>query len=67
MRIAVCDDSPLDREMAISLLNMYFEKKSVRYDFTEYEDGCLLLQDVSDGEWFDIVFSGYLYSKAARH
>lgn len=56
MRIAVCDDSPLDREMAISLLNMYFEKKSVRYDFTEYEDGCLLLQDVSDGEWFDIVF-----------
>lgn len=56
MRIAVCDDSLFDRKLVIDLLKSYFEEKSVRYDFSQYEDEQGLLDDVTDGIRFDVIF-----------
>lgn len=56
MRIAVCDDSSMDRELMMDLLDRYLAEKSIHYDVTQYEDGLNLVYDVEEGVWYDIVF-----------
>ena len=56
MRIAVCDDSNLDRELFVALLHHYFVNKPISNEIIQYENGVDLLHDVEDDMWFDIVF-----------
>ena len=56
MRIAVCDDNQLDREIIISLLEKYFESKSVPYQIAPYPSGMILLHEVREGRHYDVVF-----------
>lgn len=56
MRIAVCDDNSLDRELIIALLHQYFVTKPISNEIIPYEGGLDLLHDFEDGMWFDIIF-----------
>ncbi len=56
MRIAICDNNSLDRELAVELLTNYFERKYINIDFTEYSNGTNLIYDIEDNINFDIVF-----------
>ena len=56
MRIAVCDDSSLDRDLFVALLHHYFVNKPISKEIIQYENGVDLLHDVEDDMWFDIVF-----------
>ena len=56
MRIAVCDDSSLDRDLFVALLPHYFVNKPISNEIIQYENGVDLLHDVEDDMWFDIVF-----------
>ena len=71
MRIAICDDSALDRDLIEALLRRYFSASSLRPELLPYERGDVLVQDVQDGLGFDIVFldiymSGHLGIDTAR-
>lgn len=56
MRIAVCDDNELDRAIITSLLERYFEGKSISYRIETYASGVNLLHEVKDGRRYDVVF-----------
>ena len=56
MRIAVCDDNALDREMIRDLLSAGFSGTQLSPEFTLYESGHNLVDDIQDGMWFDVVF-----------
>lgn len=56
MRIAVCDDNSIDREIIAEVLHEYSEKKSVHFDLTSYESGISLICDVEEGFCPDIIF-----------
>lgn len=56
MRIAVCDDSSLDRELFVDLLHHYFVNKPISNEIIQYENGVDLLHDAEDDMWFDIIF-----------
>lgn len=71
MRIAVCDDSEIDRELITDLLNRYFSDKSFVYQIERYSSGKDLVYDVEEGEKYNIVFldiymDGILGIDAAR-
>ena len=57
MKIAVCDDSAMDRELVCSLLSEIFEREEIQPvpEVSPYETGLVLLDDVRDGAWFDLV------------
>jgi DNA-binding LytR/AlgR family response regulator len=55
MRIAICDDSALDRELISELLNCYFDENQKHRKLFFYESGIDLFYDVEDGASFDIV------------
>ena len=56
MRIAICDDSLLDRELIVALLHKYFIGKPISNEILQYESGEELLRDFEEEEWFDLVF-----------
>ena len=56
MRIAVCDDSRIDRELFVAVLHHYFVNKPISNEIVQYENGMDLLHDVEDDMWFDIIF-----------
>lgn len=56
MRIAVCDDSDLDREFIVALLHQYFVNRPIPHEIIRYESGVNLLHDYEDGMSFDIIF-----------
>ena len=56
MRIAVCDDSDLDRELIVALLHQYFANRPISNEIIQYENGVDLLNDFEDNVPFDIVF-----------
>lgn len=56
MRIAVCDDSRIDRELFVAVLHHYFVNKPISNEIIQYENGMDLLHDVEDDMWFDIIF-----------
>ena len=57
MRIAVCDDNEIDREIVCTLLQRVFEEDSVQPApaLEAYENGLVLLDDIRDGDWFYII------------
>ncbi len=64
MRVATCDDNPLDRELLIDVLQEYFVEKSVHFKFFPYNNGENLLDAVTDGELFDLIFLDMYYIEA---
>ena len=46
MRLAICDDNDLERNLLYSLLKKYFLETSVRCEFTLYDRGASLYYDV---------------------
>ena len=56
MRLAICDDSDLERDLLHTLLQKYFSETSVRCDFALYDRGDTLYYDVMDGIEYNIIF-----------
>ncbi len=56
MNIAICDDSSIDRDIIVDLLNLYFSGKSVVYKTVQYGEGTNLIHDVEEGSVYDIIF-----------
>ena len=56
MRLAICDDSEMERGVLQSLLKKYFSKAAISCEFTLYDRGTTLYYDVTEGMEFDIVF-----------
>ena len=57
MRIAVCDDNPIDRGIVCSLLEQVFanDEALAETSLEAYDNGLVLLDEVRDGEWFDVI------------
>ena len=56
MRLAICDDNDLERNLLYSLLKKYFLETSVRCEFTLYDRGASLYYDVMENIEYDIIF-----------
>lgn len=56
MKIAICDDNSLERELLLTLLQKYASSASIQCEFNLYSDGMALYYDVEDGEYYDLVF-----------
>ena len=48
MRLAICDDNALERDLLHTLLKKYFSEISVRCEFTLYDRGTTLYYDVTE-------------------
>lgn len=56
MRIAVCDDNQIDRDIIKDFLHTYMTEKSIPNTITEYENGMNLIYDIEEGRYYDMVF-----------
>lgn len=56
MRIAVCDDNQLDRDIIKDFLHTYMTEKSIPNTITEYENGMNLIYDIEEGLYYDMIF-----------
>ncbi len=56
MRIAVCDDCELDRDIICELLGAVFEGSPLRPKIVTYDSGINLYCDIEEGMWYDIAF-----------
>lgn len=56
MRLAICEDNDLERNLLHILLKKYFSDASVQCDFSLYSRGDTLCCDIMEGAEFDIVF-----------
>lgn len=56
MRIAICDDSSLDREIICDMLRSVFSESQMTPELAPYESGINLADDIQDGVWFDVIF-----------
>lgn len=56
MRLAICDDNDLERNLLHTLLQKYFSETSVRCEFALYDRGNTLYYDVMEGIDYDIIF-----------
>ena len=56
MRIAICDDSSIDRDIIRELLTQSVSRAQLHAELVTYDSGINLIDDVQDGMWFDIVF-----------
>ncbi len=56
MRLAICDDNALERDLLHTLLQRYFSEISVRCEFTLYDRGDTLYYDITEGKEYSMVF-----------
>lgn len=56
MRLAICDDDDLERNLLHSLLKKYFLETSMRCEFTLYDRGTNLYYDILEKTEYDIIF-----------
>lgn len=64
MRIAICENSAVERERLAQMLTDYFESVWIRYDISPYKWGTHLIEDVEEGEHYDVIFlSIYLHDR----
>lgn len=54
-RIAICDDSTIEREILADLLEQYCNERAIAYTCTQYESGEALYYELGDGGWFDLI------------
>ena len=55
MKIAVCDDSRMDRELVIELLHRYFYERHIDYDVAQFCTGENFIYDIEEGEQYDLL------------
>ena len=56
MRIAICDDNELQIDIFTHQINNFLKRSiDVEVLITPYDKGQPLIDDVADGEWYDIV------------
>lgn len=56
MRIAVCDDNAIDRDIACEMLRGYFADRRPLPEIISYGDGIVMIDDIRDGAWYDVIF-----------
>lgn len=56
MRIAICDDNDIERDLLHALLKKYFSNTSVHCEFSLYNKGNALYLDVIEDIYYDIIF-----------
>ena len=56
MRIAVCEDNEIHRDILEHLLNRYFSERSIPFALIPYEYGKNFLYDMEEGSFFDVTF-----------
>ena len=71
-KIAICDDSKLDRQLLKVVIQTYFENNEEEFKIFEYESGDNLLADIEEGYievellFLDIIMNGTNGMKIAR-
>lgn len=71
-KIAICDDSKLDRQLLKVVIQTYFENNEEEFKIFEYESGDNLLADIEEGYievellFLDIIMSGTNGMEIAR-
>ena len=56
MRIAVCEDNEIDREIMEHFLNRYSSERSFSFELEPYKSGKNFLYDMEEAAYFDIAF-----------
>lgn len=56
MRIAVCEDNAIHRDIMEHFLNLYCSERSFPFELVQYEYGMNFLYDMEEGAYFDAVF-----------
>ena len=56
MRIAVCEDNEIHRDILEHLLNRYFSERSILFALVPYKLGKNFLYDMEEGAYFDVAF-----------
>lgn len=56
MRIAVCEDNEIHRDILEHLLTHYFSERSIPFELVPYKYGMNFLYDMEEGAYFDIAF-----------
>lgn len=56
MRVAICDDNEMSRELLNEFLGCYFANRAIHYQVVQYETAVPLLCDVEEGELYDLIF-----------
>ena len=56
MRIAVCEDNAIHRDIMEHLLNRYASERSFSFELVPYEYGMNFLYDMEEGSYFDAAF-----------
>lgn len=56
MRIAVCEDNEIHRDILEHLLNRYFSERSIHFELVPYKYGKNFLCDMEEGAFFDVTF-----------
>ena len=71
-KIAICDDSKLDRQLLKVVIQTYFENNEEEFKIFEYESGDNLLADIEEGYievellFLDIIMNGMKIARKLR-
>lgn len=55
LRVAICDDSAMEREVLAEYLRHYCNTHAITYSCTMYDCGEPLYYELGDGGWFDMI------------
>lgn len=55
MRVAVCEDNEIHRDIIEHFLNRYTMERSIPFELIQYEYGKNFLYDMEEGAYFDVV------------
>ena len=56
MRIAICEDNEIHRDILEHLLNRYFSERPIHFELVPYQYGMNFLNDMEEGAYFDMAF-----------
>lgn len=56
MRIAICEDNEIHRDILEHMLNRYFSERPIPFELVPYQYGMNFLYDMEEGAYFDMVF-----------
>ena len=56
MRIAICEDNEIHRDILEHMLNRYFSERPIPFELVPYQYGMNFLYDMEEGAYFDMAF-----------
>ena len=56
MRIAICEDNEIHRDILEHLLNRYFSERPIHFELVPYQYGMNFLYEMEEGAYFDMAF-----------